>query len=220
MKKTILSISIGLLLLTGCSKDNVDPQIEQRTGDAVYVFNNSGVDSTWESFALDEFQNTNSNTGVTAPSANRGNSAHTHGSLDAGGFTFNWSGTENNGGTHGEASVTLSLGPSLVLVSLETACINVIGNEAVYGGAITEVENDPFPPGFPGPFSIGNTMFFKVFDNGQGNNAPADQFANTFVSTSNPEACDTLGQPDGEFWSGDAFPIADVLAPGSVKINN
>ena len=152
MKKTILSISIGLLLLTGCSKDNVDPQIEQRTGDAVYVFNNSGVDSTWESFALDEFQSTNSNTGVTAPSANRGNSTHTHGSLDLGTLQMTWSGTENNGGTHGSAILTQQLAPGLeVSATMETDCVNAIGNEVVYTGRITESID---PTNFL--FSVGN----------------------------------------------------------------
>jgi hypothetical protein len=220
MKKTILSISIGLLLLTGCSKENVDPQIEQRTGDNVYVFNTNGEDSTWESITLDEFQSTNSKTGVTAPSASRDNSVHTHGNTELGPYTFNWSGTENSGGTHGQATVTQQFGPTLVTIHLETACVNAIDNAAVYGGTITMVENDPFGGGGFGPFALGNIMFFKVFDNGEGINAPADQIVGTVVSIGDPEGCNTLGNPNSGFWSLPFFENVDVVEPGSVKINN
>ena len=221
MKKTILSISIGLLLLTGCSKENVDPQIEQRTGDTFYVFNNNGEDSTWEEIAVDEFQSTNSKTGVTAPNANRGNSTHTHGSLDLGDLQMTWSGTENDGGTHGSATLSQEFAPGLgVNVTMETSCVNSIGNEAVYVGRITD--NDNATGFFAFLFAVGNKVSLKVIDNGEGNNAQADQFAGLGISIGGPfgpepQVCESLGQPDSEFWGQE--PI-DIESPGSVKINN
>jgi hypothetical protein len=219
MKKIIFTLSIGLLLLTGCSKENVEPQIQQQSEERVYVLINNGEYSTWESNSLNDFQSTYSNSSVVNKRVNNGNSAHTHGSFEGAPFTFNWSGTENNGGTHGSAIITQDFGPFIVTIIMETACVNVVGNEAVYGGLVTEVENSPFPPG-AGPFAIGNIVFFKVIDNGQGNNAPADQYVQTLVSTSSLLECETLGQPDFSFWSLPFFATNDIEEPGSVKVNN
>lgn len=219
MKKTILLMSIGLLLIAGCSTENVEPQSEQQIEERVFVFNNNGEDSTWETNSLTDFHSKYSSSNIVTNRLNNGNSAHTHGSNDAPPFTFNWSGTENNGGTHGSAIITQEMGPSVVTIIMETACVNVIGNEAVYGGLVIEVENNPFPPG-AGPFAIGNIVFFKVIDNGQGNNAQADQYVQTLVSTNSALDCETLGQPDFLFWSLPFFPTNDVEEPGSVKVNN
>ena len=212
-------MSIGLLFFVGCTTENAELQTEQQFEERVYVFNNNGEDSTWETKTLKDFQSLYSGSSIVTNRANNGNSAHTHGSFDAAPFTFNWSGTENNGGTHGSAVVTQEFGPSVVTIIMETGCVNVVGNEAVYGGLVTEVENSPFPPG-AGPYAIGNIVFFKVIDNGQGNNAPADQYVQTLVSTTSPLECETLGQPDFSFWSLPFFPTNDVEEPGSVKINN
>lgn len=219
MNKTILLMTIGLLVLTSCSTENVQTQNEQQIEERVFVFNNNGEDSTWETSSLSDFQSKYNNSSIVANRANNGNSAHTHGSNDAAPFTFNWSGTENNGGAHGSAVITQDFGPFIVTIIMETACVNVIGNEAVYGGLVTEVENNPFPPG-GGPFAIGNIIFFKVIDNGQGNNAPADQYVQALVSSSSPLECETLGQPDFSFWTLPFLSTNDVEEPGSVKVNN
>lgn len=212
-------MSIGFLLIVGCTSENVETQIEQLTEEQVYVFNNNGENSTWETKTLKDFQSAYRNSSVIANRENNGNSVHTHGSFDDFPFTFNWSGTENNGGTHGSAVITQQIGPSVVTIIMETGCVNVIGNEAVYGGLVTEVENNPFPPG-AGPFAIGNIVFFKVIDNGQGNNAQADQYVKTLVSSPSALACDDLGHPDSSFWNLPFLQIHDVVEPGSVKVNN
>ncbi|SDS72114.1 hypothetical protein SAMN04515667_2825 [Formosa sp. Hel1_31_208] len=130
-----------------------------------------------------------------------------------------WSGTENNGGTHGSATLTDQLAPGLdVSVTMETDCVNAIGNEVVYVGRITESID---PTNFL--FRVGNKISLKVIDNGQGNNAPADQFGGLFISIGGffggePQVCESLGQPNFSAWEG--LPTTDIPAPGSVKINN
>jgi hypothetical protein len=213
MKKIVLSMSIGLLLLAGCSKENTDTQIEEQTSDLVYVFNLDGKSNAWETTSINE-QPIN-----TDATYNRGNSAHAHG--DFPGVEF--SGTQNNGGTHGSA--TVNFGPATF--TLETECVMVEGNEAVYGGTITQIEG-PLPPGFP--FGIGNYLYFKVFDNGQGNNADPDQFygQSKFSFTSQ---CGTYTPSNASVWPptitiplpwGDVTInlINDVPEPGSIKVNN
>lgn len=213
MKKIVLSMSIGLLLLGGCSEENLVTQIEEQTGDLVYIFNINSENPVWEAIILDELESTQSISNYVSTSHNNGshnneNSAHTHG--DLGPIIQEWSGTQNNGGVHGSASLLLF---GFSEVTMETECVMVEDNEAVYGGTITEI-SPPF-----GPFEIGALIYFKVIDNGQGNNAPADQFnsISIIVPVGDPSLCGEVG-PSFFLW--DAFPNNDVPEPGSVKVNN
>ena len=209
-------MSVGLLLLAGCSKENTENQIDDQTADLVWVYNIGGKSQAWETMAIDELS---SDSDVTNTRSN-GNSAHTHGDFTFGSFTFEWSGTENSGGTHGSAFVTQVLGGPFgtvpVELTMETECIMAEGNEAVYGGTFTEVVNSPFPPG--GPFDVGNHMYWKVTDNGQGNNAPPDQHNTIIViSPSFSSRCGVYTPPSFIWGLGSEL---DVQEPGSVKVNN
>lgn len=183
-------MSLSIFLFTSCSKEESPEQITEQTADSVYVFNLDGKSQTWETITIDELP---SKSNVITNRGN-GNSAHAHGNFP--GVVF--SGTENNGGSHGSA--TANLGPWGF--TLETACIRVEGNEAIYDGIVTETTGPPFFVGFH--------MSFKVIDNGQGNNAPADQFyAGIWLSPQ--ELCDVPL---------DYGPSFDVPEPGSIKVNN
>ena len=207
MKKVVLLLSTTLLLFTGCSKDNSEAPISEQNQDVVFIFNDMGENSSWESFKLSEISNLNLNE-VYGERGNNGNSAHCHGNFP--GFVF--SGTENNGGTHGSA--TASLGPWTI--SLETECIMADENQAVYGGTIVDLEGPPTPPNFP--ISLNNHMYFKVIDNGQGNNAPPDQFNGIIVFS--PAQISRCGEyvPSHPLWS--IIPDIDIEDPGSIKVNN
>lgn len=206
-------MSVALLFLAGCSKENADTQIEEQSADLVWVYNFEGKLLTKETPPLNGLPS------VADATNNRGNgnSAHTHG--DFPGVVF--SGTENNGGAHGSA--TASLGP--FTFTLETECVMVEGNEAVYGGTITERDGPPPPPG--APFNIGDHVYFKVFDNGQGNNADPDQF-HGLTKFSASSLCGVATPSAPGFWpptivipGGPTLNlINDVPAPGSIKVNN
>lgn len=139
------------------------------------------------------------------------NSAHTHGSFSNAGKSVTWTGTQNNGGTHGSAIVTLNFANPAIVLTLETECVMVEGNEAVYGGTITEALNVPEDDFYLG---VGGHYYFKVIDNGQGNNAAPDQYSNISAVFS---ACGVL-PPSAWIWG--LFGYGDVEAPGSVKVNN
>lgn len=183
-------MSLGLFLFTSCSKEDSPDQITEQTADSVYVFNLDGNSQAWETMTIDDLP---SKTDVTTNRVN-GNSAHAHGDFP----NVVFSGTENNGGTHGTA--TLNLGPWGF--ALETACIRVEGNEAIYDGIVTETTGPPF--------FVGWHMVFKVIDNGQGNNASADQYYGG-IWLSPQELCDVPL---------DFGPSYDVPEPGSIKVNN
>lgn len=209
MKKIVLSMSIGLLLLGGCSEENLVTQIEEQTGDLVYIFNINSENPVWEAIILDELESTQSISNYVSTRENNGNSVHTHG--DLGPIIQEWSGTQNNGGVHGSASLLLF---GFSEVTMETECVMVEDNEAVYGGTITEI-SPPFGP----PFEIGAIFYFKVIDNGQGNNAPADQYNPIIIiaPVGSPSGCGVF-TPSYFVW--DFVPNLDVPEPGSVKVNN
>ena len=184
----------------GCAKEettptDVDYQQLEEPG-SVWIINNDSDSPTWEVISLDELPSNSSSSATT-----RSNSAHAHGDYTGfgGSVTISFSGTENNGGTHGSAEIRQVWGPFEAHVILETTSVVVDGNEAIYGGVITEVIVNTFPlppppppcPTFPNcpppppppacnPNSLGSHTYFKVFDNGQGNNAPADQYQGLF----------------------------------------
>jgi hypothetical protein len=184
MKKLIMLMSFGLILVTGCSKEGTSDQIEQQATKIDYVLKQSNGTSAWETIEVDLPMENASTAGNYA----RGESAHAHGDYTGfgGGTTISFSGTENNGGAHGSAEVWQASGPFEAHYIMETTSMVVDGNYAIYGGVITEVFVNTFPPPPPpppgapappcSPNSVGNYVYFTVYDNGQGSNAPVDQY--------------------------------------------
>ncbi|MDB4286062.1 hypothetical protein N9933_02050 [bacterium] len=191
MKKSLIILSFGLILLFGCNPEPPTPigvSLKNQNPETLsYTFNFDGETPVWEAGELSEsFSNLSDNTAL-----KKGNSAHAHGtfSLFGGLFTTTFSATENNGGTHGAGVFTQVAGPPFNVpadVVMETACISVEGNVAAYAGTITEViENGGWPVG-NGPFEVGNTIYFTVKDNGASANAPLDQYAPFIIITVGP----------------------------------
>jgi hypothetical protein len=221
--KKLLTIAFLAILFSSCEKElaNNDSNITNLNDveNSIYMIDASGEVQTIQTTEESLVQST---TGSISTRSNE-NSAHTHGdfSWDAASISVEWSGTENNGGPHGSATyqqvLNLPFPPfnANVQLTLETKCVNVNGNEAVYGGTITDVVDNPFPGG--GPFAIGNHLFFKVIDNGQGANAPADQHStNIFIFPATSNVCLSTDSPLWSFFGGTSI---DVVAPGSVKVN-
>ena len=108
---------------------------------------------------------------------------------------------------------------------LETASVVSIGdNQVVYGGQISEViENTvmfpPPPPGFPAPpcdpYELGTYVYFAVKDNGQGNNAPSDQYSPFLSNSCNEDSSGGANNP----WS--FFGFTDVeSSKDKIKVND
>jgi hypothetical protein len=220
MKKSIFIMSIIALTMLGCSKSeeaNLDEQ------DLVWVLNQKDQNLVWNSIEIDNSDNNE----TINDDFSRGNSSHTHGNYTGfgGGITIVFSGTENNGGAHGSAEILQEAGPFTAHYLMETTSVVVNDNYAIYGGTITEVLVNTFPPppppppGVPAPpcnpNEVGNYVYFTVYDNGQGNNAPADQYRGLFQScTESLDGAETFpwfifGQP------------SDVMNPSDkIKVNN
>lgn len=196
-------MALVIAVLFGCAKEETTSQLE---ASGAFVFKTDGDSPVWEYVTLEEPA-----ISPVAQRDNQGNSAHMHGDFPASPY---FSGTQNNGGTHGSATLTVSG----VTLTLETECVMVDGTEAVYGGIITEMDGS-FPPFIP--YGIGSYAYFKVFDNGEGNNAPADQY-HGLIRFAHTSRCE-IWTPGSGAWPATLFGfpmVNDIPEPGSVKVNN
>lgn len=181
MKKILYLGFLGLIMI-GCTKENLKdkPQSVDQAPEAsmvkMYVLNLKGDSPSYDEVLIstEELGNNATNAEKSNP-----NSAHTHGEFTGfgGGITIEFSGTQNNGGSHGSGVFTQALGPFNVVIEMETACVSVDGDVAAYAGTFT---NNLEGPAF-GPFAPGNTVLFYVKDNGQSANAPLSQHSSSLV---------------------------------------
>ena len=200
---------------------------------STFIYNANGESQTWEETSLKELSS-HSSTKITRRS--NGNSVHTHGDFHGLSGVLSFSGTENNGGPHGSAEIQLSPGTGTAHVILETSSVVIVSVDgedgAVYGGVITEViENTipppppppPPPPGVPPPpppacqpLDLGTFVYFLVKDNGQGNNAPADEYRSVLVAR-----CDEYVEGGAEFpWDFFLFAWSEVEEESDeIKVN-
>ena len=212
MKKLALLLAFAIVFIYGCEKSDLNSTSENKNVEnsnaITYVFNLEDESASWELTDLRDVSGISS-----YGELKQSNSAHTHGNIPN---LIVFSGTHNNGGTHGSATATIN-GPSgTTYLTMETECVMVDGSEAVYGGLMTQVVN-PF-----GGFQEGNIAYFKVFDNGQGNNAPLDNY-HGLVRVSNVSRYGDWTPDNAAIWPPTFYGynmIIDVPEPGSVKVNN
>ena len=210
MKNFTLLFAIGLILLTGCTKDESYEQNEEQTIDTVYVLNQFDGSATWETMLIDEMQKSIAKT----YSIENKENAHTDGyylpaARDA--MTITWSGSQNGNAVRGNAEIQQSTPNYSFHFVLETECVMVDGNQAVYGGIITQVR---VLSGDAPPIGIGWRFYFKVIDS-----ESFDQIANTtmFASPRSPSLCNVY-LPDNRRWSSQGY--TNIVAPGFVVVSN
>jgi len=240
MKRLTFLLAFALIFFYGCNKQETNPAADNQqvgtSGASTWILNLEGETPVWEFITIsDQHINPGSAT------LKQGNSAHAHGNITGfggPGYTT-FSGTQNNGGAHGSAEIQFSAQGGNLHIKLETASVVVLGddgNEAIYGGLITEViENtipqpppppppppppggNPPPPPPPPPacdkFELGTYVYIVVKDNGQGNNAPLDEYRPFIYST-----CDALSD-GGKFFPWFLFGWVDVSDESDkIKVN-
>ncbi len=225
----LLLLAIGLISLTGCHKDDSLEQIELQktipdpkwvcTKSPIYSLGQAYGETTWNAISFDNW-NSNYLDGAEKSPINldgiRNNTKGYYQPPSYNGMIIKWIGIESESGTRGVAELIQSSPNINFHFTLETECIVVNGNEAVYGGTITKVKelsgNGP-------NIEIGWRFYFKVIDNGSGEQAPFDQISNTTIFTS-PSAPSLCGPsiPFNSMWNTNGY--SNVLSPGFVLINN
>jgi hypothetical protein len=213
MKNLILTMTAGLILLTGCSKEESYEQIEEQTIDSVYVLKQIDGTTTWETMAID-IENNPAYTYFN----HTANNAYTRGLFmpsyrDP--LVISWSGFTDETGTYGTAEIQMSRPGYSFHFILQTECVTVDGNAAVFGGIITEVVESS---GNPPPFGVNWRFYFKVIDNEQGNSINYDLISNTrvFASPMSPSLCNI--PPSHRFWSSQGY--EEVHEPGFVELSD
>lgn len=216
MKNLILSLTLGLILLTGCSKEESFEPIEEQTIDSVYVLKQIDGTTTWETMSIEGLQ-TGSDYIYTTDNGNSNGQTSglfmpTYRDL----LVISWSGFTDETGTYGNAEIQMSTPGYSFHFILQTECITVDGNAAMYGGIVTEVVEQS---GNPPPFGINWRFYFEVKDSEQGGRHIYDQISNTriFASPRSPSLC--LAYPAGHrIWSSQGY--EDVREPGFVEVSN
>ena len=229
MKNSTLVVVISLIFITGCHKDDSLEQIDfqkttpdtrwECTKSPVYSFNQTYGKIIWNAVLLDNW-NSNYLGGVQKGPINlNGTINNTKGYYQpnsANGMTIKWIGTQNEKNTTGRADLKQSSPNINFHIVLETECIVVKANEAVYGGTITQIKelsgNGP-------NLSVGWRFYFKVIDNGSSENTPLDQVSNIYIfsSPSAPSLCGDSITSDS-IWDTNGY--SEVFSPGFVLINN
>ena len=212
MKNFTLLFALGLILLTSCSKEDSLEQTDLQTINSVYVLNQINGSTSWDTTVLNETQR--------SPLHSNEFEAHTEGYYQPSsrnGMSITWTGTRYEDGTRkGSADLKQSSPGTNFHFILETECITVYVNEAVYGGTITQIKalsgNAP-------DITVGWRFYFKVIDSGQEENGPLDKIANTtfFTSPMSPSLCNVL-LPTEFLWSSNGY--SDVVQPGYVIAYN
>ena len=214
MKNLTLLFAIGLILLTGCSKDETFEQVEEQTIDTtVLVLEKVDGKYIWEAMPINELQK---GTALKYDKVD-GTSAHTNGyyeSTNRDNTIISWSGTQTYGGVRGSAEVKMTAPDYSFQFAMETECVTVNGNEAVYGGVITEIRG---LSGKPPVFDLGWRFYFKVVDFQRGGHQ-FDKIANMmiFASPMSPSICGSSG-PSNHIWASQGY--SEVQRPGFVEVS-
>ena len=214
MKNTIFLIACGLILLTGCSKDESNEQITDQSIDSVYVSKQINGATIWETMSRDELPGESDDTYSRVNDYN----AHTDGYFNPNNrepVIISWTGTETNQQFEGSAELQMSTPSYSFHFIMETECITVDGNEAVYGGIINKVVQIS---GNAPPFGVHWRFYFKVIDGEHGGNVNFDFISNTriFMSPRSISLCDV--GPGDPVWSSSGY--TQVVEPGFVNVSN
>ena len=213
MKNLIFTIAAGLILLTGCSKDDSVEQFEEQTNDIVYVSKQYNGNSIWETMEIDvKDNNPYSNT---ADTRGYGFTSGLYNPPNRNPLLITWNGTKDESGYNGSAEIQMTTPSYSFHFIMETECITVIDNVAMYGGLIThvvEVSGDP-------PFGIYWRFYFKVIDNTIVVHSGIDKISSMriFASPMSPSLCNVY-PPNHPIWSSHGYD--EVHEPGFVIVEN
>jgi len=214
MKNLIFLTTLGMLLLTGCSKQEMQEQITDQSFDTVYILKQAqeGV-SSLQTLTMSQLL-AKSDVGHAATISQNG---HTEGYFHSGTRDFTeitWLGIKTDRGITGEAEVKISSPSGSFHFILKTECVNVLDNEAVYGGIVARVLEASGDASF---LETGWRFYFKVLDFDGVSRSELDKISNVkvFASPTSTSLCGLDVRSD--LWASAGY--QDVVSPGYVNIN-
>jgi hypothetical protein len=215
MKNLFLTITAGFILLTGCSIDESIEPIDEQSSDAIYLLDNS---TEQNSFSILEIDNVSGELNYTSK-PNPNTFACTSGLYDPmmrDVEVLSWNGIQDDTGCFGSATLEIRKPSYTIYARMETECITVVGNKAMFGATITEVleisGNTP-------PITAMWRFYFQVTDADHVISNDYDQISNIwiFASPRSASLCSVYA-PNHRIWSSKGH--ANVLPPGFVEVSN
>jgi hypothetical protein len=215
MKNLFLILTAGLFLLTACSKDESFETIDEQSNDVIYVLDQNQEQGAFTTMAVDNSQG-GLNFTRTTDNSEFGHTSGLYAPMYQDPVILSWSANKDETGTYGTAELQISRTNYNIHVVMQTECISVDGNKAMYGAIITEVLE---LSGDTPPLTANWRFYFQVTDNQQGGSAGYDQISSTliFASSRSPSLCNVY-PPDHRIWSSNGY--ENVMNPGFVEVSN
>ncbi len=214
MKNLTLLFALGFILLTSCSKEESVEQFEEQTNDIVYVSKQYQGKSIWETMEIDVKDN-NPYSNTTDPRG-YGFTNGLYNPPNRNPLLITWNGTRDANGSRGSAEIQMTTPSYSFHFIMETECVTVIDNVAMYGGLITQVVE---VTGDPPPFGIFWRFYFKVIDNANEGLSGIDKISSMriFASPRSMSLCNVY-PPNHRIWSSQGYD--EVHKPGFVVVDN
>ncbi|NNE03189.1 MAG: hypothetical protein HKN52_08480 [Eudoraea sp.] len=214
MKNVFLTITAGFILLAGCSIDESFEPIDEQSTDSIYLLDHS---TEQNSFSILEIDNFVSDVNYTSkPIINEfGHTSGLYEPMMQDPVSLSWLGNCDGTGTYGAAELEIRKPSYTIYVLMETECVTIDGNKAMYGGTITEVmELSGNTPDLTAMWRF----YFQVIDNDKNSNNGIDQISNIwiFASPRSASLCSVYA-PEHRIWSSKGH--ANVLPPGFVEVS-
>ncbi len=214
MKNLILTTALSMILLTSCTvQDEILPEskLQEETHFILDQKNNTVSKAYFES----TYSYAASRANILDYSSNTLYTSGYYTSSNRYQITINWEGKQKGSTAAGAAEIIYATPVSYAEIIMDTECITVIGNQAVYGGKVTKFQGSlPQVPRLQENWRI----YFKVIDDEIIDNATYDQIANNiiFASPQSTSLCDVY-LPDNEIWSMQGYD--QVNEPGFVSVS-
>ena len=207
MRNVFFLLVLPLLLMLGCTKEQFDTNTSTGTqnmekSSQVTLINFSATSRMIETISVEDLKN--NSLPQLNPRTSSNSSVNGHFSpIPMAEVYVTISGMKNNSGVHGNGQVK----SSFLDFNMQTECLTVVGNEAIYGGVITQVNYvDPaWILEFCDCIHPGVHFVLKVIDNGEGQNAPPDMTATYFMVGDHP-LCEDF-PVTSPYWAGQMIDV-------------
>lgn len=214
MKNLFLTTAAALFLLTACSKDESFEQVDEQSNDVIYVLEQNQEQGTFRTVGIDNSQN-GTNFIATTNNSDFGYTDGLYAPMFRDPVSLSWSAIKDESGTYGTAELQISRTNYNIHVIMQTECLTVDGDTAMYGAVITEVVE---LSGDTPPLTVNWRFYFQVKDNKGANGVGFDQLSSTsiFASPRSQSLCNVY-PPNHRIWSANGH--ENVQSPGFVEVS-
>ena len=210
--KTILVAIVGLLFITGCSKEETIKQQDPQSSNIMYTLEPQAEDALFKAIKVDQFLGNPTPVTITPTF---GYTAGLYQPNHRDPIMLTWLGDTNNATGYGTAELYISNPAYTMHLLMESECITAQDNKVMYGAIVTEVlELSGNAPSITEMWRL----YFQVEDNSHVRSRE-DKISNKwiFASPRSQSLCN-IYPPNHSIWSSNG--TNDVVAPGYVQVTD